>query len=427
MATKKEITPAKRLCGNLRMPGDKSISHRAVMFGSIAKGSTTVSGLLDCDDCRYTIEAFRNMGVSIVGEGGKTVINGVGLRGLKKPAGPLHVGESGTTMRILPGILAGQDFEAVIAGDESLSKRPMNRIVEPLSLMGVDISAGPGGYPPLKVRPGSVKRIDYRMSVPSAQVKSAILFAALYADGVTTVEELSRSRDHTERMMGYFGADLDVDGLKVSIRGGRELTGRTLEVPGDISSASFFMVGAILLKGSRIRIERLSINPTRSGILDVFSRMGARYKIVKRYDAFEPYADIEVESCETRGTVIEKDRIPALIDELPVLFVLAALSKGKTVIKGAEELRVKETDRIASMKENLERMGGRIDIEGGDIVIEGVESLKGAGIKSFGDHRTVMSMAVAALAAKGTSMIDDAGCVNKSFPGFFKALDSVKI
>jgi 3-phosphoshikimate 1-carboxyvinyltransferase len=314
----------------------------------------------------------------------------------------------------------------VIEGSGSLSKRPMDRIVEPLSLMGVDISAGAGGYPPLRIRGGSVRPIDYRMKVSSAQVKSAILFAALYADGVTTVEDISASRDHTERMMRYFGAKVKTDGLKVSVEGGVELEGRTLEVPGDISSAGFFMVGAVLLKGSGIKIENVSVNPTRTGILDVFTRMGVKYKISKRVDAFEPAADIEVGSCETKGTIIEKAEIPAMIDELPVLFVLAALSKGRTVIKGAEELRVKETDRIASMRSNLERMGGRVEIKGGDIVIDGVEGLKGARLESFGDHRTAMSMAIAALAAKGASVIGGVECVSKSFPGFFRALDGLK-
>lgn len=423
---KKDIPSAQKLCGSIILPGDKSISHRAVMLGSIAMGQTMVKGLADCDDCNYTIEAFRQMGVPIVKHGNKTAIRGVGLRGLKRPIAPLYVGESGTSMRILPGILAGQSFASAIKGAGSLSRRPMDRIVEPLSFMGVDIKAGRGGYPPLRINGGKVRPVKYTMKVSSAQVKSAILFAALYSDGITTVEELFRSRDHTERMMKCFGAKLKVEGLKVSIHGGKELTGRPLEVPGDISSASFFMVGAILLKGSRVRIQKVSINPTRTGILDVFSRMGARYRIVNRVDAFEPYADIEVRSSETRGTVIEKAEIPALIDELPALFILAALSKGRTVIRGARELRVKETDRIASMKENLTRMGACFAVKGGDIVIEGLDSLKGASLKGFGDHRTVMSMVMAALVAKGKSVIDDVGCVNKSFPGFFKTLDSIR-
>ncbi len=423
---KKEIKKTNRLYGTIDLPGDKSISHRAVMFGSIAKGTTTVGGLLDCDDCNHTIEAFRGMGVAISRKNGRTVIGGVGLKGLKKPSGALNAGESGTTIRILPGILAGQSFESIIEADESLSKRPMKRILEPLSLMGVDIKACRGEYPPLKIRGGKVRPMRYTMKVSSAQVKSAILFAALYGHGTTIVRELSRSRDHTERMMKYFGAKVKVDGLQISAEGGKELTGRALEVPGDISSASFFMVGAILLKGSRIKIRKVSVNPTRAGILEVFSRMGARYSILNRVDAFEPYADIEVVSSATNGTVIEKAEIPTLIDELPVIFVLAALSKGRTVIRGAGELRVKETDRIASMRDNLTRMGACVNIKGDDIIIEGVERLNGAKVRSFGDHRTVMAMTIAAFTAKGKSAIDSAGCVNKSFPGFFKTLDSIR-
>lgn len=421
-----DIKPGKRLYGRLSVPGDKSISHRAVMLGAIARGRTVVRGILDCDDCDRTIEAFRRMGVAMAKEGDRLTVKGSGLRGLRPPAGHLRMGESGTTMRVLAGILSGQPFRAVLEADESLSKRPMKRVIEPLSLMGAGISASRGGYPPLIVEGGHLKPVDYKMRVASAQVKSAVLFAALYADGTTTVEEPRPSRDHTERMMKYFGAKLKTDGSKVSITGGKELTGRTVDIPGDISSASFFMAGAALLTGSRIHIDKVSVNPSRAGILNVMSRMGARIKVTGRVDSFEPYGDIEVVSSPTSGTVIERREIPSIIDELPVIFVLAALSRGRTVIKGAEELRVKETDRIASMVENISRMGGRISEKGGEIVIDGVERLKGARIKSFGDHRTAMSMAVAALTAQGESSIEGAECVNKSFPGFFKTLNSLK-
>ena len=420
------IRPANKICGRIALPGDKSISHRAVMLGAIARGQTRVRGLLDCDDCNRTIDAFRKMGVAINAERGETVISGAGLRGLRKPDGVISVGESGTTMRVLPGILAGQDFESVLDGDESLSRRPMQRLVEPLSLMGVDIRARDGGYPPLTIRGGTVKAIDHTMRVSSAQVKSAILFAALYADGTTTVEEVSRSRDHTERMMDRFGAGLKVEGKKISVVGGKELTGCPIEVPGDISSASFFMVAALLLDGSNVRIDKACTNPTRAGILGILLRMGARYRIMNASNAFEPYADIEIESGKTAGTVIEPLEIPAIIDELPILFVLAALSRGSTVIKGAAELRVKETDRIASMKENIEKMGGRVEVKDDEITIAGVGRLKGASLKSFGDHRTCMAMTVASLAADSPSSIDDTGCVAKSFPGFFKALDTLR-
>lgn len=422
----KKIARAKRLCGSITLPGDKSISHRAVMCGSIAKGRTTVRDLLDCDDCNYTIEAFRSMGVRMTKEGDRTVISGSGLKGLKAPTKPIYVGESGTTMRVLSGILAGQPFESVLTGADSLLKRPMKRVAEPLAVMGVDVKCARGGYPPIVIKGGAVRPVDYKMDVASAQVKSAVLFAALYADGTTTVEEPVQSRDHTERMMKYFGAKIKTEKLRISVRGGKELTGRNVEVPGDISSASFFMAAATLLEGSRIRINRVSVNPSRAGILNVLSRMGAKYKITNRVDAFEPYADIEVAPAKTKGVVIDKSEIPSIIDELPVLFVLASLSEGRTVIKGAGELRVKETDRIASMEENLARMGGRVLVRSDDVVIEGVGRLKGARLKSFGDHRTAMSMAVAALAADGESVIEGEECVNKSFPGFFKVLDSLR-
>lgn len=422
----KTIEPVKKISGNISLPGDKSISHRAVMLGAISKGTTSARGLLDCDDCNYTIRAFRDMGVNITKKGDITSIEGVGLRGLKKPAGPIRVGNSGTSIRILAGILAGQDFEAVLEGDQSLSKRPMKRIVEPLSLMGADIKAASGDFPPIRIRGGNLRPIDYRMPVSSAQVKSAILFAGLYAGGTTIVEESVKSRDHTERMMKYFGADITVKGLKISLAGGSELDGKAVEVPGDISGASFFIAGAVLLKDSKVTIKNVSINPTRSGILAVLSRMGARVKVLNKVDAFEPYGDIEAESGPLKGIVIEEAQIPGMIDELPVIFVLASLAKGRTVIKGAGELRFKETDRIASMKENLEKMGGYVKVEKDGIVIEGISQLEGAGLKSYGDHRTCMAMTIAALAAKGSSTIDDVECVNKSFPGFFEILEGLK-
>lgn len=422
----KRIEPVDRLFGEVDIPGDKSISHRAIMLGSLANGETSVKGLLDCDDCDYTIRAFRQMGIAIEKSGGITVIKGNGLKGLTKSSGPINVGNSGTTMRIMAGILAGQDFESTLTGDESLSNRPMKRITEPLSLMGADIKARGGEYPPLVIKGGPINSVDYKLPIPSAQIKSAVLFAGLYAYGVTTVKEDYKSRDHTERMMKYFGADLKIKDSAVSIKGSGELKGRPVEIPGDISAASFFMAGAILLKGSRIRINRVGTNPTRAGILGVLSKMGARVKLLNKSDAYEPSSDIIVEYSKTRGTIIEEEMIPSVIDELPIIFVLACLSEGRTVIKGAGELRVKETDRINSMKDNLQKMGARLTLKGGDIVIDGVEVLSGASLESFGDHRTCMSMAVAALAAKGSSSMDDIACVGKSFPEFFKVLDGLK-
>ena len=395
------------------------------MIGAVSNGKTVAKDILDCDDCNYTIGAFREMGIEIKKEGAYTTIEGKGLRGLKKPKGVLSVGNSGTSMRLIPGILAGQDFSATLQGYESLSARPMKRITEPLSAMGIDIKSA-SGYPPLTIKGGKVRAINYRMPIPSAQVKSTILFAGLYAGGVTVVEEAFKSRDHTERMLGHFGAKINVNGLKVSVEGGKELEGRQLEVPGDISSASFFIAGAVLLKGSSLRIEKVGINPTRAGILKILAGMGARVKIANKKDLFEPVGDIEVESGKIRGISIDETVIPGIIDELPMIFVLASLSKGRTVIKGAEELKVKETDRIKSMKENLEAMGAKIRIEKSGIIIDGVAELKGADLKSYGDHRTCMAMTIAALAAKGPSRIDDVECVTKSFPGFFEVMEGLK-
>ncbi|MFA5142803.1 MAG: 3-phosphoshikimate 1-carboxyvinyltransferase [Candidatus Omnitrophota bacterium] len=419
------ITPVRKLTGKLVMPGDKSISHRAIMIGAISRGRTIAKDLLDCDDCNYTIRAFGEMGIKIKKDGAYTAIDGNGLRGLAKPEHALNVGNSGTTMRLLAGILAGQNFTSVLEGDASLSARPMKRITEPLSMMGVGIRSK-DGYPPLEVKGGNVKAVHYRMPIASAQIKSAILFAGLYADGVTVVEETAGSRDHTERMLKYFGARIKSEGFKSSVEGGQELEAKSVAVPGDISSASFFAAGAVLLAGSRVCIEGVCINPTRAGVLDVLTRMGARIRVVNKKDLFEPVGDIEVESGAIRGVTIEAPEIPAIIDELPVIFVLASLASGRTVIKGAGELKVKETDRIRSMKENLEAMGAKISVSEGAIMIEGVNSLQGAGIKTYGDHRTCMAMAIAALGAKGQSVIDDAGCVSKSLPGFFGMLEKLK-
>ena len=397
------------------------------MLGAIAKGKTRVRGVLDCDDCNYTIRAFKELGVSIRKDGESTVIDGVGLRGLKAPAGPIRVGNSGTSMRLLAGILAGQHFETVLEGDEGLSRRPMKRITEPLALMGVDIRPARDGHPPLKITGGAVKSINYKLPVPSAQVKSALLFAGLYADGTTVVEEKYRSRDHTERMLKHFGAKVDVKGLAVSVKGGKELVGRSFDIPGDISSASFFLAGAALIKGSKVKVTKVNINPTRAGIIDILADFGAKVKVTNRADTFEPYGDIEVQPGVMKGIVIKESAIPGIIDELPIIFVLAALAEGATVIRGAGELRVKETDRINSMKENLEAMGASVKVGRDEITIEGVRQLKGAKLRSFGDHRTCMAMTIAALTAKGSSAIDDVRCINKSFPEFFKLLEKLSL
>jgi len=420
-----KINPVKSLLGEITVPGDKSISHRALMLGAIARGVTNIKNILDCDDCNYTAKALKSAGVSVeVGRDG-AVVKGRGLFGLKKPESAVNVGESGTSMRLLSGIFAGQRFDTVLIGKGALNKRPMNRIIEPLSLMGAPIDSAPGGYPPLAIKGSKLRPISYRMQVSSAQVKSAILLAGLYADGTTTVEERNITRDHTERALKHFGADIKKDGLKINIKGPGRLLAKDVEVPGDISSAAFLIACAVIIPGSSIRIKGVGTNPTRGGMLKVLSGMGAKIKFADRKDGFEPSADIIVESGLTKGIVIEKDILPSLIDELPAIFVVASLSQGSTVIKGAEELRVKETDRIVSMQENLKRMGARIKVEGSDIMIEGVRRLNGAELKSFGDHRTCMAMYIAALAAEGGSSIDDTECVNKSFPGFFAEMEKI--
>ena len=414
------IKPVRKIFGEITVPGDKSISHRALMAGSIARGVTKVTGLADSDDCRHTMNAFRAMGISISSGPGVTAIEGKGLRGLSRPHQAIDVGNSGTTMRMLPGILAGQDFEATLKGEEGIQKRPMKRVVEPLSKMGVDIKAREGEFPPLNITGGIVRPMIYKMPVASAQVKSAILLAVLYASGTTRVIEKIKSRDHTERMLKYFGADISSNSTTASVKGVKELSARSLEIPGDISSASFFIAAATILNGSKIIVKNVSVNPTRAGILNILKKMGARIKVINKKNGFEPAGDIIAEYSKTRGITINEREIPSIIDELPVIFLLAALSKGRTVIKGAEELRVKETDRINSMAQNLKRMGAIFDIKGDDIVIEGVDRLKGSRLASFQDHRTCMAMTVAALAAEGESVIEGAESVSKSFPAFFE-------
>lgn len=420
-----KIKPVKKIVGEITIPGDKSISHRALMIGALALGSTEIKGLcLESDDCNYTAKAFRDMGINIREEGDVTVVDGKGLYGLKKPGNPLYVGNSGTTMRILAGILAGQGFESTLTGDAGISARPMKRVVEPLNMMGVKISAkGDGEYPPLTIVGGEVRPIIYKNSIASAQIKSAILFAGLYSKETTKVVEPVRSRDHTERMLKYFGAEVKIFSESVSIKGGSELKAKAFEIPGDISSASFFMVAATLLKGSKIRIRNVSINPTRAGILKVLSGMGADVKIVnKRMQGPEPAADIIVKYSKTRGITITKDMVPSIIDELPIIFVLASLSKSITIIEGAQELRVKETDRIRSMQNGLKAMGVDFKVEGDNVLIEPSRRLKGASLQSYGDHRTCMALAVAALAAESDSEIEDMESISKSFPSFFETL-----
>ncbi len=438
-----KVNTAKKIQGVIEMPGDKSISQRAIMIGSIAEGITKAGNFLMGDDCLLTINAFREMGVDIKEipnpkfQIPNVMIEGKGLRGLKKPGKELYLGNSGTTMRIILGILAGQDFECSVTGDESLSKRPMKRVAEPLEMMGAKINPkskiqNPKSqdiYPPLTIKGRyPLKSIKYKLPIASAQVKSAILLAGLYGDGQTEIEEPLKSRDHTERMLKEFGADIKTEGLKMSIRNSKLKSKSDIFIPGDISSAAFFIVAALILKSSEITIKNLGVNPTRTGIIDVLKKMGAKIEIANlREDGFEPMADITVKAGGLDGIDIGPEIIPRVIDELPAIMVAAVFSKGLTTIKGAGELRVKETDRILSMVTNLKNMGADIQAKDDNIMIKGTGSLKGCRVDSFGDHRTAMSMVVAGLKAEGETVVLNTGCIDKSFPRFWNLITKVQM
>ncbi len=409
------------LKGEVKIPGDKSISHRAVMLGALAKGTTKITDFLQGADCLSTMECFRRMGIQIQNTSGEVLVHGQGLHGLAAPSDLLNVGNSGTTIRLLSGILAPQPFSATLTGDASIQKRPMKRVMEPLSQMGAKIESLSGnGCAPLRISGTPLKGIHYKTPVASAQVKSCILFAGMYADGATTVTEPVLSRDHSERMLEHFGARLTREGTAVTIQPEPQLAAREIPVPGDISSAAYFIAAAALVPHSEILIRNVGINPTRSGMLEVCRAMGADIQYLnERDDSGEPTADLLVRSSSLKGTVIEGAIIPALIDELPVLAVMAAFAKGETIIRNAEELKVKESDRIAVMVENLSAMGADITGTPDGMIIRGGPALHGAEIHTYKDHRIAMSFAVAALAAEGTTHIEDADCVNISYPDFY--------
>ncbi len=409
------------LKGEVKIPGDKSISHRAVMLGALAKGTTKITDFLQGADCLSTMECFRRMGIQIQNTSGEVLVHGQGLHGLAAPSDLLNVGNSGTTIRLLSGILAPQSFSATLTGDASIQKRPMKRVMEPLSQMGAKIESLSGnGCAPLRISGTPLKGIHYKTPVASAQVKSCILFAGMYADGATTVTEPVLSRDHSERMLEHFGARLTREGTAVTIQPEPQLAAKEIPVPGDISSAAYFIAAAALVPHSEILIRNVGINPTRSGMLEVCRAMDADIQYLnERDDSGEPTADLLVRSSSLKGTVIEGAIIPALIDELPVLAVMAAFAKGETIIRNAEELKVKESDRIAVMVENLSAMGADITGTPDGMIIRGGPALHGAEIHTYKDHRIAMSFAVAALAAEGTTHIEDADCVNISYPDFY--------
>lgn len=408
------------LRGSLHVPGDKSISHRSVMFGALAKGDTEISNFLRGADCLSTISCFRSMGVDIEEKGENVLVHGKGLRGLRRPDGILDCGNSGTTTRLISGILAAQDFDVTLTGDESIQKRPMKRIIDPLSLMGAEIESVRGnGCAPLHITGAPLHGISYSTPVASAQVKSAILLAGLYADGETRVTEPALSRNHTELMLSSFGADVRTEGTTVTIRQAEELYGQKIQVPGDISSAAFFIAAGLLIPGSEILLKNVGVNPTRDGVLRVFRRMGGSIETTALSSGSgEPAADLLVKASRLHGVEIGGEEIPSLIDEIPVIAAAACFADGVTVIRDAAELKVKESNRIAAMTENLRAMGADVTETEDGMIIQGGRPLHGAVIDSRNDHRIAMTFAVAALAAEGETSIPQWDCVNISYPGF---------
>ena len=427
-----QISPVKRIQGEFGVGGDKSISHRGLMLASLAKGVSTLSNLSASQDCSRTLEAFRKLGVKINSlKKGQYRIYGRGVNGLTAPAAELYLGNSGTTMRLLAGILSAQGFRCILTGDRSLNSRPMQRIIEPLTKMGARIRASrENNFAPLIIdKSKTLRPIEYVMSIPSAQVKSAILLAGIQTQGTTRVIEPYKSRDHTERMLRQFGAKIQAKGLAVAVKGKSTLSPQELFIPGDISSAAFLITAAAILPGSEITLKSVGLNPTRCGFLRVLSRMGAKLEVKYQrpemdnpaYPA-EPYGDIICVHSPLKATIINKSEIAQLIDEVPILMVAAAYARGRTVICGAGELRVKETDRITSMLTNLKAMGAGVCAQGENIIVEGGGRLLGAEVESFSDHRTALSMIIAALAAQGKTKIKDVECIKTSFPEFPRLL-----
>ena len=414
------VAPGGKLTGRIRVPGDKSISHRSIMLGSLAEGVTEVSGFLEGEDNLATLEAFRSMGVSIEGpHAGRVIIHGVGLQGLKQPAKDLYVGNSGTSIRLLSGLLAAQNFDSTLTGDTSLSSRPMRRVTEPLAAMGARVETTEAGTPPLRIQGNSsLKGIDYEMPVASAQVKSCLLLAGLYAEGKTCVTEPAPTRDHTERMLQGFGYPVERNGNKICIASGGKLTATTIDVPADISSSAFFLVGASIATGSDLWLEHVGINPTRIGVINILRRMGAAIELSnERNVGGEPVADIHVQGAQLHGIQIPEDQVPLAIDEFPALFVAAACAEGKTVLTGARELRVKESDRIQVMADGLQTLGIDAQPTEDGMVLQG-GSIGSGMVHSQGDHRIAMAFTMAALRAQGTIEIENCANVKTSFPGF---------
>ncbi|EIC20995.1 3-phosphoshikimate 1-carboxyvinyltransferase [Thiorhodovibrio frisius] len=415
-----DLAPGGKLGGCFAVPGDKSISHRAVMLGAIADGESRISGFLEGADSLATLKALRQLGVEIEGpDQGCLQVQGVGLHGLRPSRTPLDMGNSGTSMRLLTGLLSGQYFASELIGDASLTRRPMRRVTDPLIQMGARIATSPEGTAPLHIQPAvGLTGIRYAMPVASAQVKSSLLLAGLYASGETSVIEPAPTRDHTERMLGALGCAVDQDGACIRVRGGQRLTGTAIAVPGDISSAAFFLVGASIAANSELTLTGVGVNPTRTGVIDILKAMGADITLVDARDqGGEPVADLRVRSAELKGIRIPSDLVPLAIDEFPAIFVAAACAQGETLLRGAEELRVKESDRIQTMADGLRVLGIEAEALPDGLRIQG-GALQGGSVDSHGDHRVAMAFAMAALRASAPIEVRDCANVNTSFPGF---------
>ncbi len=426
---KRIINKSSSLNGAITVPGDKSISHRAVMLGALSNGTTHISGFLTGEDCLSTVDCFRKMGIEIEINNTDVTVHGKGLHGLTKPNETLCVGNSGTTLRLMTGILSAQKFSCNITGDESIQKRPMDRVSIPLSLMGADISGTEKNgklCAPLSINGKELKAVEYKLPVASAQVKSAILLAAMYAKGETSIIEPEATRDHTEIMLNYLGADIKHSGTKITCTPVNELYGKDIFVPGDISSAAYFITAGLICPKSQITIKNVGVNPTRTGITDVYKQMGADIVFSnEKILCGESVADITVKTSNLKGTVIGGDTIPRLIDEIPVIAVAACFAQGTTVIKDAQELKVKESNRIKTVVEELSKMGADIKETDDGMIINGTGALNGAVTESHNDHRIAMSCAVAGLMSHGTTEINNSQCVDISFPGFFELLESL--
>ncbi len=423
------VKKSKAFQGEIDVPGDKSISHRAFILASIAKGTSVIRGAQKGKDCLSTLGCMRKLGVEIEEEDESFVVKGAGFGGLREPSDVLDCQNSGTTMRIISGVLAAQNFYSVLTGDSSLRRRPMQRIIEPLSQMGAKIWSRKGGYPPLSIKGGSLRGIRYILPVASAQVKSSILLASLHAEGETELEEPHLSRNHTEIMLKYMGAKIRIKGKKIQISGPQELEAREFKIPGDISSAAFFIGGASILEGSCVMVNNVGVNPTRAAFLKILQKMGAQIEVKnERIECGEKVADVQVRGTgHLKGVKISGDVIPQVIDEVPILAVVACFAEGETIIEGARELRVKETDRIKALVTELSKMGACIKEMEDGMIIKGGGKLKGAEVESWEDHRIAMALAIGGACAKGETKIKNASCINISFPGFQDTLEKVAI